>query len=94
MREKVILGDCFENLSKIEDNSIDLIAIDPPYEISYENLEWDKKSLNWNILRDEFYRILNVTGKVSDLQKISVCFTQTAVSIFHTILSLKIILIS
>jgi len=64
MREKVILGDCFENLSKIEDNSIDLIAIDPPYEISYENLEWDKKSLNWNILRDEFYRILKPTGNL------------------------------
>jgi site-specific DNA-methyltransferase (adenine-specific) len=64
MNEKVILGDCFENLSKIEDNSIDLIAIDPPYEILYENLEWDKKSLNWNILRDEFYRILKPTGNL------------------------------
>jgi site-specific DNA-methyltransferase (adenine-specific) len=64
MNKKVILGDCFENLSKIEDNSIDLIAIDPPYEILYENLEWDKKSLNWNILRDEFYRILKPTGNL------------------------------
>jgi site-specific DNA-methyltransferase (adenine-specific) len=64
MKEKVILGDCFENLSEIEDNSIDLIAIDPPYEISYDNLEWDKKVLNWNILRDEFYRILKPTGNL------------------------------
>ena len=32
MREKVILGDCFENLSKIEDNSIDLTITSPPYD--------------------------------------------------------------
>jgi site-specific DNA-methyltransferase (adenine-specific) len=79
MNEKVILGDCYGNLSKIEDNSVDLIAIDPPYEISYENLDWDKKSLNWNILRDEFNRILKPTGNliifqgwsnVSDTKKI------------------------
>lgn len=64
MKEKIILGDCFENLSEIKDDSVDLIAIDPPYEISYDNLEWDKKSLNWNILRDEFYRILKPTGNL------------------------------
>jgi site-specific DNA-methyltransferase (adenine-specific) len=64
MKEDIILGDCFEHLSKIKDNSIDLIAIDPPYEISYENLEWDKKTLNWNILRDEFFRILKPTGNM------------------------------
>lgn len=64
MREEIILGDCFENLSKIGDNTIDLIAIDPPYEILYENLEWDKKSLNWYLLRDEFNRILKPTGNL------------------------------
>jgi site-specific DNA-methyltransferase (adenine-specific) len=64
MNNKIILGDCFDNLSKIEDNTIDLIAIDPPYEISYENLDWDKKVLNWNILRDEFFRILKPTGNL------------------------------
>ena len=64
MNNKIILGDCFDNLSKIEDNTIDLIAIDPPYEISYENLDWDKKVLNWNILRDEFFRVLKPTGNL------------------------------
>lgn len=64
MKNKIILGDCFDNLSKIEDNSIDLIAIDPPYEISYENLDWDKKILNWVNLKDEFYRILKPTGNL------------------------------
>jgi len=29
---KIILGDCIENLKKIPDNSIDLIITSPPYE--------------------------------------------------------------
>lgn len=31
---KVIFGDCFEKIKEIEDNSVDLILIDPPYLIS------------------------------------------------------------
>jgi site-specific DNA-methyltransferase (adenine-specific) len=64
MTKNVILGDCFEQLSKIENESIDLIAIDPPYEISYDNLEWDKKTLNWKHLTEEFHRILKPTGNL------------------------------
>jgi site-specific DNA-methyltransferase (adenine-specific) len=64
MIEKVILGNCFDHLSEIGDNSIDLISIDPPYEISFENLEWDKKVLNWKNLTDEFYRILKPNGNL------------------------------
>jgi site-specific DNA-methyltransferase (adenine-specific) len=64
MIEKVILGNCFDHLSEIGDNSIDLISIDPPYEISFENLEWDKKVLNWENLTDEFYRILKPNGNL------------------------------
>jgi len=30
----VIGGDCLQNIKKIEDNSIDLVLIDPPYIIS------------------------------------------------------------
>lgn len=29
-----ILGDCFDVLHKLPDNSIDLVLTDPPYEIS------------------------------------------------------------
>ena len=34
MSNKVILGDCYEILKTIDDNSIDLILTDPPYNIS------------------------------------------------------------
>ena len=32
-----ILGDCFDVLRNIPDNSIDLVLTDPPYEISQDN---------------------------------------------------------
>ena len=30
---ELILGDCYEEIKKIPDNSIDLVITDPPYEI-------------------------------------------------------------
>lgn len=64
MINKILNGDCLNILSEIDDNSIDLIAIDPPYEIDYDNNDWDTKQLNWNILSDEYYRILKSTGNL------------------------------
>jgi DNA modification methylase len=52
-----------ELLPEIESNSIDLIAIDPPYEIGYQGLGWDKKnSIDWEFLFNHCYRILKDTG--------------------------------
>lgn len=34
---KLLQGDCLELMKKIPDNSIDLIATDPPYDISCTN---------------------------------------------------------
>lgn len=64
MNKNVILGDCFEHLCKLENNSVDLISVDPPYEILFENLEWDKKGIDWKTLTDEFFRILKPTGNL------------------------------
>ena len=41
----VILGDCFQVLEQLEDNSIDLILTDPPYQIS-RNSNFTKNSSN------------------------------------------------
>ena len=60
----VLLGDCSEELKKISDSSIDLIAIDPPYEIRYHDEQWDNKTLNWHSLFIEFERILKDTGNL------------------------------
>jgi site-specific DNA-methyltransferase (adenine-specific) len=56
--------DCLLHLPTIADNSIDLIAIDPPYEIGFENNEWDKQQLDWEFLCQEFHRILKPTGNL------------------------------
>ena len=34
MINKITLGDCYELIKAIPDNSIDLVIIDPPYEFS------------------------------------------------------------
>jgi len=31
MKNKVVLGDCIEELKKLDSNSVDLIVADPPY---------------------------------------------------------------
>jgi len=58
---ELINDDCMLRLPAIENESVDLIAIDPPYEIGYA--EWDK-GMNWDVLSQEFHRILKPTGNL------------------------------
>ena len=39
---KLMHGDCLDELKKNDNNSIQLILTDPPYNINHNNLEWDK----------------------------------------------------
>jgi len=57
---KVSCSDCFEKLREIEDNSIDAIITDPPYNVIA--MDWDKEEVNWEKLSKEFYRVLKVNG--------------------------------
>ena len=56
--------DAIDLLNQLEDNSINLIAIDPPYEINYNNQAWDNKKLDWFLLFTHFHRILKETGNL------------------------------
>lgn len=38
---KIILGDCIEELKKLPDNSVDAIITDPPYGLEFMGKEWD-----------------------------------------------------
>ncbi len=61
----VLLGDCVKLLPKVRASSVDLIAIDPPYEIGYNGCDWDQKGgLSWNILEQEFTRVLKPDGNL------------------------------
>jgi len=41
MTNKIIQGDCIEELKKLPDNSVDAIVTDPPYGLGFMNKEWD-----------------------------------------------------
>ena len=56
-------GDCLEVLKNIEDNSVDLILTDPPYELNFMNKGWDNTGIAFNIeVWKEAYRVLKPGG--------------------------------
>jgi site-specific DNA-methyltransferase (adenine-specific) len=40
--DSIILGDCMEKLKDHPDNSVDLVATDPPYGLKFMGKDWDK----------------------------------------------------
>ena len=56
---KLFFGDCFSILSKVKNNSITLILVDPPYGTT--PLKWDK-IIDFNFLWKEYSRILKPNG--------------------------------
>lgn len=77
---KLFNADCFKELKKIPDNSIDLILCDPPYnlanystgnmnfswraEVNNDVAEWDETPLNPADLVSEFKRVIKPTGNI------------------------------
>lgn len=56
---EIHIGDCFEYLKTIPDNSIDSLITDPPYEISLYSKNWDNTGIAFSKeLWLECYRIL------------------------------------
>ena len=41
MKTQLLLGDCLDKLTELEDNSIDSIVTDPPYGLSFMGKKWD-----------------------------------------------------
>lgn len=52
---RLINGDAHNELEKLDDDSIDLVLDDPPYNIT--ECEWDQQPLDWQHLWSEMYRI-------------------------------------
>lgn len=60
---KLINGDSLEILKTIEDNSIDSIVTDPPYELGFMNKSWDNTGIANNVeIWKECLRILKPGG--------------------------------
>lgn len=61
MKYRLYNEDCLGVLPKLEDNSIDLILCDPPYNVT--TIDWDKQ-LPFDTIWKEYKRILKPTGTV------------------------------
>lgn len=48
-RSKIYLGDCRKLLKRLNDESIDAIVSDPPYEISFMSKDWDSSGIAYNV---------------------------------------------
>lgn len=57
----LLLGDCLLRMKELEDNSVDLVLCDPPFEIT--TIQWDK-ALPFDKLWKEYKRTLKPTGTV------------------------------
>lgn len=45
---KIINGDMLKELDKLEENSIDSIVTDPPYELNFMGKGWDNAGVSFN----------------------------------------------
>lgn len=45
---KIIQGDCLEEMKRLPDNSIDTIITDPPYELSFMSKKWDNTGVSFS----------------------------------------------
>ena len=62
MLNKIYNEDCMIGIKKIPDNSIDLVIIDPPYQINNHNVKYDSDlARSINSYNDELYKS-NLTG--------------------------------
>ena len=58
MKNEILLGDCLNLLENIPDHSVDLICVDPPYEINFQKNKCDEKQLDWHFISSQYLRIL------------------------------------
>jgi DNA modification methylase len=60
---KLLLGDCLDKLKELEDNSVDSVVTDPPYEIGFMGKSWDDSGIANNPeLWKEVLRVLKPGG--------------------------------
>ena len=63
MKNQVIQGDCLEVLKTLEENSVDSIVCDPPYELGFMGKSWDNTGITNNpLMWAECLRVLKPGG--------------------------------
>lgn len=67
MTNKFVLhnGDCVEVMKTMEDNSVDSIVCDPPYELGFMGKHWDSSGIAYNVdMWKEVLRVLKPGGRL------------------------------
>jgi DNA modification methylase len=60
---RLLVGNCLETLKTLEDNSIDSIVTDPPYELGFMGKSWDSTGIAFNTaIWQECLRVLKPGG--------------------------------
>jgi hypothetical protein len=60
---KILQGDCLEKLKELEENSVDAICCDPPYELGFMGKKWDNSGIAYNVdMWAECLRVLKPGG--------------------------------
>lgn len=60
---KIHQGDCIEVMKKLDDNSVDAIITDPPYELGFMGKQWDRKGIAFKVETwKECLRVLKAGG--------------------------------
>lgn len=60
---KILLGNCKETLKTLEDESVDSIVTDPPYELGFMNKKWDSQGIAYDVeMWQECLRVLKPGG--------------------------------
>jgi len=58
-----LIDDCHRAIKDIENNSISLIYVNPPFNTTAQT--WDKQPLDWSLLFPEMFRILKEDGVIA-----------------------------
>lgn len=60
---KILLGNCKETLKTLEDESVDSIVTDPPYELGFMSKKWDSQGIAYDVeMWQECLRVLKPGG--------------------------------
>jgi DNA modification methylase len=62
---RVMFGSCLDRLKDLEDNSLDSVVTDPPYELAFMGKSWDSSGIAYNVeVWRECLRVLKPGGHV------------------------------
>jgi DNA modification methylase len=63
MKIDLRLGDCLEVMKTLQDNSVDAVVCDPPYELGFMGKSWDRSGIAYNVeLWRQVLRVLKPGG--------------------------------